>query len=161
MTSKTPIRWAIEPLRRYAKFSGRSSRSEFWWFWLMMVVVNIVLTRLQSAGLPVVSVLLSLPFYIPQLAVCFRRLHDTDRSAWWLLMPVAAIVLMFSSSFVLASIASQPGLVGALPILLSALILLATLVVLLVWFCKAGTVGPNRHGADPLDPTGGIAAVFS
>lgn len=67
---------------KYATFDGRASRSEFWWFFLF--------TFLASAALGIVSDklsgLFSLAVLLPSLAVGARRLHDTDRSAWFLLL---------------------------------------------------------------------------
>jgi len=67
---------------KYATFDGRASRSEFWW-WLLFTV-------LASAGASILSdklsALFSLAVLLPSLAVGARRLHDTDRSAWFLLL---------------------------------------------------------------------------
>ncbi|MCM2290150.1 MAG: DUF805 domain-containing protein [Sulfuritalea sp.] len=67
---------------KYAEFNGRASRSEFWWWFLF--------TFLASAGAGMVSEtlsgLFSLAVLLPGLAVGARRLHDTDRSAWFLLL---------------------------------------------------------------------------
>lgn len=67
---------------KYATFDGRASRSEFWWF--------VLFTFLVSAAIGIVSdklsALFSLAVLLPSLAVGARRLHDTDRSAWFLLL---------------------------------------------------------------------------
>lgn len=67
---------------KYATFDGRASRSEFWW-WLLFTV-------LASAGAGILSdklsALFSVAVLLPSLAVGARRLHDTDRSAWFLLL---------------------------------------------------------------------------
>jgi len=91
------------PLKRYAQFSGRASRSEFWLFQLFMVIVSIPLYVLgfvagytDSQALALVSTGLSLVmwliFVLPTLAVTVRHLHDTDRSGWWLLLTLVPIV---------------------------------------------------------------------
>lgn len=96
------------PLTRYAQFTGRASRSEFWWFQLFIMIVSIPLYLLSfyagysgSRGLAMVSTGLSvvmwLVFALPCIAATIRRLHDTDRSGWWLLLgfvPFASLVLL-------------------------------------------------------------------
>ena len=71
----------------YANFNGRASRSQFWWFTLFVVVVNIVLSILdrlifRSSNFGVLSILWSLATIVPHLAVGCRRLHDTAKSGW-------------------------------------------------------------------------------
>lgn len=69
-------------LNKYADFSGRARRSEFWWWVLAVEVINIVLNVAQSN----VGLLFSLAVLVPNLAVGARRLHDTGRSGWWQLI---------------------------------------------------------------------------
>lgn len=75
---------------KYVTFSGRARRAEYWWFVLFSFIVSIVLTAIDFGVLGVRSGLLgniwSLAVLLPSLAVAARRLHDTDRSAWWLLV---------------------------------------------------------------------------
>ncbi|MBW5481463.1 DUF805 domain-containing protein [Streptomyces bambusae] len=87
-------------LRNYAVFSGRARRQEYWLFTLFNIIITAVLGTLDAVlgtsglltGLYVLAIL------VPALAVSVRRLHDTDRSAWWLLIGliplVGAIVLI-------------------------------------------------------------------
>lgn len=104
----------FQPLRRYAQFQGRARRSEFWLFWLFCLVVGLVLQMVGGAtgGMAdptnpmgfysspggIVLLLFWLAVLIPSLAVSFRRLHDTNRSAWWLLIGlipfIGALVLL-------------------------------------------------------------------
>jgi uncharacterized membrane protein YhaH (DUF805 family) len=76
-------------LRKYAEFTGRARRSEFWWFFLFTLIVESVATSLvdQDFGNAV-----SLVFLLPVLAAASRRLHDTDHSAWSLLLVLIPIV---------------------------------------------------------------------
>lgn len=115
-------------LSKYATFSGRAMRSEYWWWALFALLVSIgasaidefvfdIGSRDGEPGLGLLSLLVSLALLIPNLAVAARRLHDIDRSGWWLLI----------------------GLVPILGILL-----------LLWWFIQRGTEGPNRFGPPPL-----------
>jgi hypothetical protein len=79
-TEKRPFEWALEPWKKYAVFRGRARRKEFGFF---------LLGLLESDAL---IGLLILGSYLPFLAVSVRRLHDTDRSGWWILCPVAPFI---------------------------------------------------------------------
>ena len=99
----------LEPYRRYADFQGRASRSEYWMFALFffIVVVGIVIVRTVLVAIggetlgylaAAVYVLFVLGSLIPSIAVGIRRLHDTGRSAWWILIAfiplIGSIVLL-------------------------------------------------------------------
>ena len=95
------MHWMLMPLRRYAEFSGRSRRKEYWMFWLLNVLVSLFVglvflvgyyadmsqTDMDTYLMPVVWLvcLWSVATFIPGLAVTIRRLHDTDRSGWSIL----------------------------------------------------------------------------
>ncbi|SFO87987.1 Uncharacterized membrane protein YhaH, DUF805 family [Geodermatophilus dictyosporus] len=85
-------------LTRYADFTGRARRAEYWWFALFSVVVVTVAAIIDAIlGFPVLQLIVSLGLVVPSLAVGVRRLHDTDRSGWWLLIglvPFGGIVLL-------------------------------------------------------------------
>lgn len=75
----------------YFDFRGRSSRSEYWWFLLFVMVVNLVVSILDTTnGLIVILVYLGL--LIPMLSVQVRRLHDINRSGWWILIAFVPLV---------------------------------------------------------------------
>lgn len=84
-------------LRQYANFSGRATRSEFWWFYLAYTLVLVALNLVLGEE-NLVAPLCSLALLLPSLAVGVRRLHDTGRSGWnllWCLLPlVGAIILL-------------------------------------------------------------------
>ena len=116
----------------YANFSGRASRSAYWWWALFNILVSLAaqfLDRVLGLG-PVgadtnyglraglLTGLLGLALLLPSLAVGVRRLHDTDRSGWWILIALIPII-------------------GWL--------------VLLFFYVTPGTPGPNRYGPPPLD----------
>lgn len=74
----------------YATFSGRASRSEFWWFVLFCILLAIPLAFLGP-----LAPLLLIPLWIPAISVEVRRLHDTDRSGWWFwiaLIPIVGLI---------------------------------------------------------------------
>jgi uncharacterized membrane protein YhaH (DUF805 family) len=84
---------------KYVTFSGRARRSEFWWFALFAGIVYIVAGIIDSAiGNQVLGYLVGLALLLPSLAVTVRRLHDTGRSGWWILIGliplIGAIVLL-------------------------------------------------------------------
>jgi uncharacterized membrane protein YhaH (DUF805 family) len=94
-------------LSKYADFKGRASRSEYWWFYLFLVLVYIVLMVLvQVTG----STLLFIPvlaLFLPSIAAGARRLHDTNRSGWWLLIGI--IPLIGLALIVLLVLEATPG----------------------------------------------------
>ena len=83
----------------YAQFSGRASRSEYWWFALASLLVIIVAAFIDGAtGSVAVTLLAYLFIIIPGLAVSVRRLHDTNRSGWYFLLnlnPLVGTILLF------------------------------------------------------------------
>ena len=85
-------------LSKYATFSGRARRSEYWWFALMAGVVNVIAAIVDNvAGTSILAIVAGLALLIPGLAVSIRRLHDTNRSGWWYLLifvPFGAIALI-------------------------------------------------------------------
>jgi len=134
------MEWMLMPLKRYADFSGRSRRKEYWMFTLGYVLVLIVLGGLggtlgafdPSGGEVVGTVILALigifvlALFIPALAVQVRRFHDQDKSGWFVLLGFIPYV-------------------GGL--------------IVLVFMLLEGTKGDNRFGPDPKDPS--QADVFS
>ena len=88
-------------LKKFATFDGRASRSEYWWFqffYILVVIVAVILDgvlvagNLETAGaLEIVSQLILL---LPALAVTARRLHDVDRSGWWMLVGITIVGLI-------------------------------------------------------------------
>lgn len=80
--------------QKYAQFRGRASRSEFWWWYLASVIIEVVLRGLASASaiFGILGLLFSLAVIVPQIAIAARRLHDTNRSGWWQLLGLIPIV---------------------------------------------------------------------
>jgi uncharacterized membrane protein YhaH (DUF805 family) len=86
--------WYLEVLKKYAVFNGRARRKEYWYFILFNTIINIVLSTIDSftSGMGLLAGIYSLAVLIPGIAVSVRRLHDTDRSGWWVLMGLVPIV---------------------------------------------------------------------
>jgi uncharacterized membrane protein YhaH (DUF805 family) len=88
------MNWYLEVLTKYAVFNGRSQRKEYWYFILFNIIVSIILAVIDNvtgffsyeAGIGLLGGIYSLGVLIPSIAVSVRRLHDTDRSGWWLLI---------------------------------------------------------------------------
>jgi len=151
----TPIDWAKRPLQKYADFSGRAPRAEYWWYTLGVIIAYVVLMVVEGiVGLDgmifgvygPLSLLMMLALLVPGLAVTARRLHDTNRSGWWMLIAVVPYFIVG----VLAGSAAASGSMGALAGAgLVSLLALVGAVVLLVFLVLPGTRGDNRYGPDP------------
>ena len=94
------MEWYLSVFRRYAEFTGRSRRKEYWMFALVNAIVWLVLYVVgkQSLVLLIILAIYAVAVLVPSLAVTVRRLHDTGRSGWWWLISfvpfVGAIVLL-------------------------------------------------------------------
>ncbi len=162
MTELNPIDWAKRPLQKYADFSGRAPRAEYWWFFLAIIVAYIVLSIVENiVGLDgmvagvygPLTVLMWIATLVPQLAVGARRLHDTNRTGWWLLAPI----LPYAIGFALAGPAILSGSMAGLGTAgLFFLVGAVAAIVLLVFLVLPGTTGDNDYGPDPY--AGGAAA---
>lgn len=116
--------WFLEALKKFAVFSGRSRRKEYWYFVLFNFIISIVLVLIdtllgtfsQSANIGLLSGIWGLAMLLPAIAVSIRRLHDIDRTGWWLLI-----------SFV--------PLIGS--------------IILFIFALLDGTPGDNRYGPSP------------
>jgi uncharacterized membrane protein YhaH (DUF805 family) len=78
---------------KYADFTGRATRSEFWWFILFIVIASLATSMISS----ILSGLFSLGTLHPSVAAATRRLHDTGRSGWWqlvVLVPIIGLVVI-------------------------------------------------------------------
>jgi uncharacterized membrane protein YhaH (DUF805 family) len=92
--------WYLAVLKKYAQFSGRARRKEYWYFTLFNVIFSVVLSFVDGltgtwnpeSGVGLLSGIYSLAMLIPAIAVGVRRLHDTGRSAWWLLILLIPLI---------------------------------------------------------------------
>ncbi len=118
------MNWFLLALKKYATFTGRAQRAEFWYFTLFTSLIFIGLSIIDvitgsfvtEAGMGSLGGLYSLAILIPSLAVGVRRLHDTGRSGWWLL-------------------------IGLIPLI--------GCIVLLIFFGQDGVPGENPYGPNP------------
>ncbi len=118
------MNWFLAALRKYADFSGRAQRAEYWYFVLFYLLIFIGLSIVDAAlglyngivGIGTLGCLFALAMLIPSISVTVRRLHDTGRSGWWILI-------------------SLIPLVGG--------------IILLVFTCFDGAPGSNAYGPNP------------
>ncbi|QKE65280.1 DUF805 domain-containing protein [Aquipseudomonas campi] len=100
------MNWYLDVLKKYAVFDGRARRKEYWFFVLFNLIASVVLSIIDGvigtfsaeSGIGLLSGVYSLAVLLPAIGVSIRRLHDTNRSGWWLLIGliplVGAIVLI-------------------------------------------------------------------
>ncbi|PID50513.1 MAG: hypothetical protein CR991_01080 [Proteobacteria bacterium] len=94
------MNWYIEALKKYVVFNGRARRKEYWFFVLFNILIFIALGIIDGItgsfspeiGMGLLSGIYWLAVLIPGIAVSIRRLHDTDRSGWWLLIGLIPII---------------------------------------------------------------------
>lgn len=165
------MNWMFLPLKRYAEFSGRSRRMEYWMFQLFMFLVYIAMlvlmmivgggammtggdpSAVMAAGGAALIIgglymLFALAMFIPSLAVSVRRLHDTNRSGWWILAPLSGYLIMVIGGVMAAGNPDNPGIGGILA-MIGMIAVIGLGLTLLVFMFLEGTRGPNQYGADP------------
>lgn len=96
------MNWYLEVLQKYAVFSGRARRKEYWFFVLFNTLISMGLVAVElvagiadkmlSVGVSLLLVLYALAVLLPSLAVSVRRLHDTGRSGWWYLLSLIPLI---------------------------------------------------------------------
>ena len=87
-------------MQKYANFSGRAMRSEYWWYTLFAIIVSVVLSVVDMMlGTQLLQPIFALATLLPGIGVCVRRLHDLDKSGWWLLILliplIGALVMLY------------------------------------------------------------------
>jgi len=119
------MKWFILALKKYAVFTGRSRRKEFWMFALFSaifaitaMIIDYVLgtTTKGEVSIGLFESVYNLAILIPSLAVTCRRLHDIGKSGWWILL-VFAIIIGW--------------------------------IILIIWHCRDSQVGENKYGVNP------------
>ena len=90
------MHWYVDVLKNYTGFSGRAHRTEFWMFalisWVISMILGFVDSLLGMDGAFGLGSLYALAVLLPSIAVAMRRLHDTDRSGFWLLLMIIPIL---------------------------------------------------------------------
>lgn len=131
--------------KKYATFSGRASRSEYWWWVLFTVTTSVSINFITLFGDPTVGLILGSSFtllvFLPGMSVAVRRLHDTNNSGWWLAPVPLTIIAIVTSPII------------GLPIIFTTIAIAFIMVypfLLFIAYCRKGTNGDNRFGKDPL-----------
>jgi uncharacterized membrane protein YhaH (DUF805 family) len=114
----------FDALKKYAVFTGRASRGEYWKFFLLYILLFIIASIMdgvldlfdEDVGIGTLGALLVIGLILPSIAVTIRRLHDIDKSGWWILISFVPLLNL----------------------------------VILVFALLRGTQGDNRYGPDPL-----------
>ena len=160
MQDGTPFEWAARPIKRFTDYRGRAPRAEYWWFYLAATVVQLPIMWVESLlETELVSLVYSFLFLIPWFAVSVRRLHDTDRSGWWIGGFFIAITLV-AVSYTVGELANE----AALPSAWTIVALIAAViwgVGLFIFSVLPGTEGPNRYGSDPYGRKDDLEEVFA
>ena len=130
-------------IQDYYTFSGRARRPEFWWFFLFVVVGTLLLSAVDAVifgeGMLLgLNGLFGLLTFLPQIAVSWRRMHDTGRPGWFNLLPVVPIIPLLMI---------DP--VGPVPELVLLCGSVALVIVVLVWLVLPSQSGENRFGPEP------------
>lgn len=146
--------------RKSFDFKGRARRSEYWYWTLFAIIVNVAVTILDGGEDGVLAALAGLILFIPGLSVTVRRLHDINRSGWWLagyyltILATTICLVVWAASNGVSNYPDIPNssdftLQLVLAILLYILAIAGFGFTMLVWYCTAGTIGPNKYGEDP------------
>jgi len=120
------MNWYLSAVKKYAVFSGRARRKEYWYFMLFYVIGAVILGFIDGllgtfdvdSGMGIISSIYVLGMIIPSIAVGVRRLHDTDRKGWWLLLYFVPFI-------------------GP--------------IVLIIFFAQQSYLGENKYGPNPID----------
>lgn len=137
---------------KYVTFSGRASRSEYWYFFLFCILMGLATALVDMIifgvgnELSPVNALTSLALFLPSLAVAVRRLHDTNRSGWWIGGFWLGLLVFFVVIGIIAS--ASPYAFDAIGGLFAVLgiIFVVYSITLLVFVCQRGNIGQNRFG---------------
>ena len=160
-------------LRKYADFSGRATRAEFWWWVLATVIASFVIGAVDgfinsltgAYSFSPLSTIFGLAVLLPDLAVTCRRLHDIGKSGWWQLVWVVMAIIGFipvASGIAFSAISAYSSGSGwdslgelsfwipiAIGLAISVLVWLGLFVWWLIWMVRPSQPGPNVHGPDP------------
>jgi uncharacterized membrane protein YhaH (DUF805 family) len=157
----------VNAMRRYVEFGGRSSRSEFWFFVLFYIIIAVVASILDAVvfnsqgGIGILYGIVLLVHLIPSISVSVRRLHDIDRTGWWVLVfflaPIVVLIVsmiaMGGSIIAMMSGGEEAAAAGiasmGVAFLIMALVNLVILIVAIVFYVTPGPPGPNRFGPAP------------
>jgi len=99
------MNWYLGVLKKYAVFDGRARRKEYWFFFLFTIIVSVILAIIDNltgtynskVGIGLLGGLYALGTLLPGIGVTIRRLHDTGRTGWWILIafvPIVGVIIL-------------------------------------------------------------------
>jgi uncharacterized membrane protein YhaH (DUF805 family) len=96
--------WYIKVIKSCTVFEGRASRQEYWMFFLFNLIISFcigivegILQSFTKTDQSVLGNIYTLAILLPSIAVAIRRMHDTNRSGWWSIVPIAGLVFLFEA----------------------------------------------------------------
>lgn len=95
LVNRSPIEYYILAFQKYGQFSGRATRNEYWWFYLVNLAVTLLLAIIESVfsiPLTLLSTIYLFASIVPSLSIQVRRLHDVDKSGWYILLNLLIII---------------------------------------------------------------------
>ncbi len=155
MDFATAVRTCL--IEKYATFQGRASRSEYWWFVLAYVLAGMVVWFLIGlTGFWILYWIFLLAILSPSLAAGFRRLQDTGRPGWYILIPAALSILMMLFAPAPMEMgpdgmpAEMPGMFSTLFFGLLGIVQLVLAVLFLWWLTRPSQPETNEYGPPPV-----------
>ena len=165
------MQWYIQAIKNYVNFNGRARRKEYWMYMLFSFIFAIVAMILDialgidfristpssfyahevSLGYGPIYALVALFHFLPSMSAGIRRLHDSDRTGWWLFFPLLIILfaVFIGLVFVGGGVATKSDSMAGIGVILMALLYLVALglsITSFVFLCFDGTKGDNRFG---------------
>ncbi len=138
-------------------FNGRINRAKWWLAILIYFVISVIIGILmfmagQGMIMQVISIIVQIAIFISGLAAGAKRLHDRNKSGWWLVLFYVLPIVLFGIGMVIAiaGVAGGSGSAGVLGIVLYVAGFGVLIWALVELGCLRGTVGPNQYGPDPL-----------
>jgi uncharacterized membrane protein YhaH (DUF805 family) len=161
-------------LRKYVTFSGRASRSEYWWFALFVFLGSLAMAGVDALLFGTTQVetapgqftveangplggLFALGTFLPGIAAAWRRMHDSGRSGLHVLYPLIVMVGIATTITVLGGLGAiqggEFGLLAAFILIPAMLVLMASPLIVIWWLTRPSEPGPNKYGPNPHEVT--------
>lgn len=151
-------------LRKYFTFSGRASRSEYWWFFLFTILGGLIFGAMEGFingvtrtpnGPTILSGAFNIATFIPGLAVGWRRMHDTGRSGLYLFYPLIALIGlgtfigMFGGNLETLGDPTTASTGFGIIVMIALLIIALSPLIVLWWLTRPSQPGQNQYGPNP------------
>jgi uncharacterized membrane protein YhaH (DUF805 family) len=138
----------------FISFKGRINRAKYWLAGLILFLISTVFNVLAylaaySTATQTVNALVSIPLLIFLCAIAIKRLHDRNKSGWYLLLFYGLPIVLFVASALVVEAPGGPSIAAGVLALLS---LIASIWTIIELGCLKGSIGQNKYGPDPLAP---------